>query len=155
MSRRYRRQSNATRHSGLYLLSSGPENEFQKAVLELLVAEGILALVVDVGGKKLRGQAFRSLRAAGALVKGGPLAVLGGLTDIVGPLLWNGRALYLEIKAPAWWTPGCRKEWRTVRSAGAPSEEQLAFMDTMHAAGALVGVAWSVDDAIDLILGAR
>jgi hypothetical protein len=44
---------------------------------------------------------------------------------------------------------------RQARAAGKPTDDQLEFLDTMAAAGALVGVAWSPEDVADILKGAR
>jgi hypothetical protein len=147
-------------YSDSYLLSHVTEAQVQAAALDLLRAERIPALAVDAGGAKLRGAAYRALKGAGignagAIVKGGAGASFAGLTDIIGTLPANGRALYLEIKAPQWTRLSKANCMRQARAAGKPTDDQLEFLDTMAAAGALVGVAWSPEDVADILKGAR
>ena len=103
-------------YAHLYLLPHVSAAQLLSVDVELLSASGIPALAVDAGGKKVRDQAYRALKAAGiknagAIVQGGAGASLAGLTDIIGTLP-GGRALYLEVKAPAWISPGSRKQWK-------------------------------------------
>lgn len=144
-------------YSGLYLLSCVPESEVQAAILESLQWRRIPAVAVDAGAAKLRGRAYRALKAAGqnarGILAGQTGAGVEGFPDIVGTLP-GGRALFIEVKAPRWLheSPKTGKLIQKERE-GLPTLEQMAFLETMHQAGAVVGVAWSVDD-LDRILAA-
>jgi len=136
-----------TRYAEPYLMAGVTEADVQGSILEVLRVLGIPALAVDAGAKKLRGRAFGALRRAGAstlALKGQTGAGCSGLSDIIG-CIPGGRALFLEVKAPAWFTRG-KRGLITKRAAGKPSPQQLAFLSTMHRAGAVVGVAWSSAD---------
>ncbi len=156
--RRYLHQFNPNAYSDNYLLQQVPEEAVQKAALDRLAAERIPALAVDAGANMTRKTIASRLRRQGvnpAVAFRTVGASFAGLTDIVGTLPWNGRALYVEVKAPAWYRLDRKNHLRVVRDAGEPSLEQLAFMDTMAEAGALVGVVWSPEDMADLIGSAR
>jgi hypothetical protein len=148
-----------SRYNDAYLLGCVSEATVQKNALATLNLHRIPALAVDAGGAKLRGRACRVLRGAGvrnAAAKGGTQgACSAGLSDILGTLP-GGRALYIEVKAPEWLTRS-PKTGRLIQKAapGKPSDEQLAFLDTMAEAGALVGIIWSPDDLNELLTGAR
>ena len=146
-------------YSDHYLLSEISEEKVQEWVLDFLAAEHIKAFPADAGAKAVRGHVYRQLKAAcvrnaGVVVAGGRGAAYAGVTDIAGTMP-GGRSLYIEVKAPAWYRLNNKNELRVKRAAGLPTEDQLAFMDTMHEQGALVGVVWSPQDAADLIGGAR
>jgi hypothetical protein len=115
----------------------------------------IQACAVDAGGAKIRGSAYRALKAAGVpnagyIVQGGAGASIAGLVDIIGTLP-GGRSLYIEVKAPAWYRLNKQNQMRQSREAGKPSDKQLAFMDSMADCGALVGVVWSIGDLEDIL----
>ena len=149
------------RYNDAYLLGCVSEATVQKNALATLNLHRIPALAVDAGGAKLRGRACRALKGAGvrnaaSIMKGGTQgACSAGLSDILGTLP-GGRALYIEVKAPEWLTRS-PKTGRLIQKAapGKPSDEQLAFLDTMAKAGALVGIIWSPDDLNELLTGAR
>lgn len=139
------------------------EADIQAAAIERLSFLGIPVLAVDVGAKKLRGRAFRALKAAGVsrasqALKGQTGAGVEGLSDIIGVIPpevhglggW-GIPLFLECKKPEWMEPGSIG-FVQKQAAGKPTPDQLAFLDAMHQAHACVGVIWSVDD-LSLALG--
>ena len=153
--RAYRWQFDPSRYSDAYLLAHVSEDAVQSAIMDLFAAKRIAAAVVDAGGKKIRGGFIRAAKAAGmrnagALVSQGRGAADAGLSDIVG-CLPGGRALFCEVKAPQWGRIGRGGKLRVLRSAGEPTDDQLGFMDRMAEAGALVMVAWSVDDVADAL----
>lgn len=66
-----------------------------------------------------------------------------GVADLL--VVANGRAHYLEVKAPA---DGTRYRNHVLKPAGKQSTEQKAFQINAEAAGARYAVVWSLDDAI-------
>lgn len=60
-----------------------------------------------------------------------------GHSDLYGFRKDDGRVFYIEVKI----------------SPNKPSKEQLQFLSAMKAAGALGGVAYSIDDALKIIRG--
>ena len=70
-----------SRYSTFYLLNCVPESAVQAAILESLQWRGIPAVAVDAGAAKLRGRAYRALKAAGQNARG----ILAGQTgaDVV------------------------------------------------------------------------
>ena len=58
-----------------------------------------------------------------------------GFSDLFGVRNSDGRAVFIEVKAPD----------------GEPSEEQLNFIEQMKNSGAIAGVCYSVEDALKLI----
>jgi hypothetical protein len=115
------------------------------------------ALEVDVGAKLLRGRAAGALRRAGvakpsAVLFGRTGAGMAGLVDLVG-VAENGRAIFVEVKAPAWLVPS-KKTGRLVqkRAADVPTTQQMAFLREVHRRGAYAGVAWHERD-LDGIFG--
>ena len=153
--RDYRWKFDASRYSYAYLLSQVSEDRVQSSIMEMLSVKRIASTVVDAGGKKIRGGFIRAAKAAGvrnagSLVAQGRGAAQAGLPDIVG-CLPGGRALFIECKAPQWARIGRGGALRVLRSAGEPTEDQLAFLDTMEEAGALCMVAWSQDDVMDAL----
>ena len=143
-----------------YLLGHVSEHDVQLVTLAKLRAYGIPALAVDAGARTLRGRAIGALKRAGAdaqavafVNNGSTGAGLAGLADVVGALPGSGRALFLELKAPEWLDPSNRREGQFIvaRKPGKPTLEQLGFLNTMHHAGALVGVIWHASE-LDMLL---
>ena len=60
-----------------------------------------------------------------------------GFPDLFGFRRSDGRAVFIEVKMPG------KK----------PTEKQAAFLDAVRAAGALAGIARSVQDAIEIVEG--
>lgn len=60
-----------------------------------------------------------------------------GFSDLFGFRKSDGRAVFIEVKAPK----------------GKPSAEQLKFIETMRKNGAIAGVCRSTGDAVKLIQG--
>lgn len=154
--RPYRSTFDRSRYSEIYLLRCIHEASVQNCALDLLAAHRIPALAVDAGAARMRGKIGRALKHGGVQNPGAYLAGMAGaasagLPDIVG-VLPGGRALFVECKAPEWLTKS-QKTGRLIqdRAPGLPSLDQLAFLDTMAAAGALVGVIWSPEDLNELL----
>lgn len=145
------------RYSPAYLLGCIPEQDVQAAILDLLYALRIFAMPVDAGAKTLRGRAARALRQAGAdgrILAGAVGAGGEGFPDIIGTLHPGGRSLFIEVKRPKWAGISSRTgKLITLQGPGLPTRPQLAFLDAAHRAGALVGVAWSVDDVRRILEG--
>lgn len=153
----YRRAFDPARYSTVYLLEQVPERDVQATTLAHLRALGIPALAVDAGAAKLRGRAWGALKRAGVQDPRGALhgqtgAGMAGLVDVVGTLP-GGRALFLEIKAPQHLTMSRATAGRIIvkERAGKPTDDQLAFLDTMAAAGALVGIIWGPGDLEEIL----
>jgi hypothetical protein len=134
-------------YSDLYLMSCVPESQVQRDILQLLKTYRIDAIPVDAGGRRARGRVAAMASSLG--LQAGILAaartggeIPGGFSDLEATLAPSGRALYIEVKAPAW----CDQGRRFLRSAGAPSKEQLEFLLAKHKRGAVVLVAWSAQD---------
>ena len=133
------------RYSERMMMLRPSEDDVQAAILSALAAMGIPAMAVDAGAKKLRGRAYGALKRGGlstAILKGQTGAGMAGMVDIIGCIPKSGRALFIEVKAPAW----LDGNGKVARSAGKPTDQQLEFLATMHRAGAVVGVAWALDD---------
>lgn len=58
-----------------------------------------------------------------------------GFSDLFGVRRSDGRAVFIEVKKPG----------------GRVSEQQRHFIDSMQAIGAVAGICYSADDAVDLI----
>lgn len=153
------------RYRRAYLFGCVDEARVQKDISEALRDLLISPDWVDSGAKALRGKLWGSLmRLLGSMGVTGPRAEsmarpvlnsLGGVTaadkgrpDLSGVLAPNGRAWFIEVKAPAHLDP---TSGNVLESAGKPSPEQLAFLLEKHRAGAIVGVAWSVEDALEIL----
>jgi hypothetical protein len=135
----------------MYLRTGMSESAVQTAILGYLASKRIFAFPVDVGAKQLQGRAFGALRRAGlgtAALKGKTGAGEKGVSDIIGVLPEDGRALFIEVKKPAHYVRSqkVRDRWVLKSPAGEASQEQLDFLDRAHRSGAVVGVAWSVGD---------
>lgn len=151
-----------TLYSRAYLTACVSEAEAQKETIAALQLKGVGCYANDVGAKSIRGRAAAVAKKNGAssqdmrwLNAGKTGAGTKGLVDIVGVIpTWVhkqghewGIPLYIEMKAPEW----CQLSGKTgqliqARPAGKPSEEQMEFLEAMHGAGAVCGVAWGVMD---------
>lgn len=147
-------------------VSRYPETYLRTGILEAAVQATCVAYlkarwraevtVIDVGDAHLRGRAAGLLAAAGGnprLLKGRPGQMARGIVDLA-VTFPGGRAGWFEVKRPAHMFPSL-KTGRLVQkaAAGAPTDEQLAFLARQERAGAVVGVLWWAKD-LDPILGA-
>lgn len=145
------------RYKRAYLFGGVPEERVQADIRSALSYLHVDAAVVDSGFAAVRGKvwgAMKKLRLPEAVA----MAIMAALKDIsVAPVGWSdlcgclspsGRAFYIEVKAPAKLDP---TKGTIVTRAGVPTREQLFFLDRMAARGALVGVAWSVEDALQIL----
>lgn len=147
-------------YSDFYLLSCLSEAVVQAQIKEALEKMGLLAWVVDVGAKKVRGRACGALRKAGVA---NPAQVLRakhpgasdapqGFPDIHGliPTRLSATGIlvpfYIEVKRPLWLKFG-KRGLAVDQQPGKPTPEQLAFLLSAHLVGACCGVAWSVADS--------
>lgn len=149
----------ASRYPPGYLRSGISEAQVQDAAIAALRARKALVYPVDAGAKVLRGRAVGALRARGvrnpeAMLAGRTGAGVAGLADLIG-VLPGGRALFVEVKAPAWLAPS-PKTGRLIqkRAAGEPTDAQLSFLEEAWYRGAVAGVVWSALD-LDALVGAR
>lgn len=141
------------------------EARIQADIAEALRLLRITPDWVDSGAKAMRGKAWGALmRLLGSLGIHGPKAEamarpvlnsLGGVSaadkgrsDLSGVLAPNGRAWFIEVKAPPQLDPATGN---ILKPAGKPSPEQIAYLLEKHQQGAIVGVAWSVDDALAIL----
>lgn len=70
-----------------------------------------------------------------------------GSPDLHGLLVPLGRSVYLEMKKPA--QLGLR--WKWIGKPGEPSPEQLTFLLAKHRTGCIVGIVWSLQNALDIL----
>lgn len=169
--RTYLWQFDPARYKRAYLFGQVDEKTVQETIRQTLPMLGVDCDWVDAGGAAMRGKMWSALMRAfmgmglgrvkaEAMAKkvlsdvSGVSAADKGRSDLSGDV-GGGRSWYIEVKAPAWLNP---KTGGTIRPAGVPSPEQLSFLDRKHRIGCLVGVAWSVDDALEILapaLGSR
>jgi hypothetical protein len=149
-----------TRYKRAFLWGGQSELEVQTEVVDALRISRVDVEVVDAGSNTLRLAFMRVLHACGipeekvkmimSRVRNVGPSSDPGRSDLSGALAPNGRSFYIEMKAPAKIDPVSGKQ---LRAAGKASPEQLAFLARRYAEGCIVGVAYSVDDAFE-ILGA-
>jgi hypothetical protein len=152
--RRFPWEFDRSRYSDNYLVQRVSEDDVQVGIIAELEFFRIDVIVIDAGMKRARGRMaaigasrgieLRELRAISKFTTGG--GIPAGFSDLHATLAPDGVSLYIEVKAPAWIDPD--KPSRIIREAGKPTEDQLAFLDSKHARGAIVMVAWSVDDVL-------
>lgn len=135
------------RYASLYLMQQVTEEMVQKNILELLHVFNVDAVAIDAGGRRQRGRMMGAAKKAGIDLNAIQnsktwYSIPAGFSDLEATLAPGGRSLYIEVKAPAW--HDARN--RVIRRAGQPSQEQLDFLFSKHRRGALVLVAWSLDD---------
>jgi len=138
---------NSARYTRLYLYSQANEARVQADVITLLRSYGVDACAIDAGGRRARGRMMAAAKSAGVALAGiqnvkTGSAIPAGFADVEATLAPDGRALYIEIKAPAW----INSDGSLIRRAGKPSAEQLEFLMSKHRRGALVLIAWSATD---------
>jgi hypothetical protein len=135
------------RYSNLYLMRHVSEDQVQNDILHLLHTYQVDACPIDAGGRRQRGRFMGAARDAGVdlggiqNVKTGR-AIPSGFADLEATLAPNGRAVYIEVKAPLW----INADEAVVRAAGVASIEQLEFLVSKYERGAFVMVAWSSQD---------
>lgn len=136
----------AARYPSSYLSVPWDEAKVQAAVLDHLTARGVVAFPVDAGVKAVRAV----MRVAGKHTL--PAVGRKGVSDLVGAQPPVGRAIFIEVKRPAWlqFHPG-GVGFKTLRYATQPTDEQLRFLDDMWRCGATCGVTWGHFD-LDWIL---
>jgi hypothetical protein len=157
MDRGYLDHFDRDRYPGPWLCLRPTEEDIQKATMDRLLRLGIKAWEVDAGAKTIRGRAMAALKMARRMDlaryvnQGQTGAASKGFVDIVG-VLRGGRALLIECKRPEWLGPSPKTgKIIQVEPAGEPAPEQLAFLDTAHAQGALVGIVWSPNDLDEIL----
>jgi hypothetical protein len=135
------------RYSKLYLMRHVTEEQVQSDILQLLHTYQVDAVPIDAGGKRQRGRFMGAARDAGVDLGGientkTGRAIPAGFADLEATLAPDGRAMYIEVKAPLW----INATEAIVRSAGVASIEQIEFLCSKFERGALVMVAWSSED---------
>jgi hypothetical protein len=135
------------RYNDLYLMSCVTEAKVQSDILDLFWVYKVDGVPIDAGGRRQRGRMMGAARAAGVNLAGVQNVKTGraiprGFADLEATLAPEGRALYIEVKAPRW----IDDQKRTIRVAGKASDDQLEFLLSKHERGALVMVAWSAGD---------
>ena len=146
-----------SRYGVLFLARGYDEDPVQQEIVEGLAVAGITLRPIEAGAKQARAGVQRILRGAGqtalaqaaAKIKGAS-TIEPGHSDLAGNLAPLGRGLYFEVKRPAHIVRG-----KTLRRAGVPTTEQLAFLLARHSEGCIVGVVWSLSDVIHLISAAE
>lgn len=99
-----------------------PETKLQNQIIVALCENGCVARNHTVG------QFF---------TKYGGLVNIGhhGESDIMGHRIWDGRAIYIEVKLPGEY----------------PRDDQQKFLDSMRRTGAIAGCAHSVEEALNIV----
>lgn len=128
------------------------EARVQADILELLKSYNVDAVPIDAGGRRQRGRIIAAAKAAGAEIPGGlklGAEIPAGFPDLEATLAPTGRALYIEVKAPMW----IDEKKKAVRFEGKASSAQLDFLREKARRGALVMIAWSVQDVEQYLAG--
>ena len=145
------------RYKPFYLLRHLSEAQVQAEIVSQLRALKVDVIAIDAGGKKTRGLMLSRAKQSGQPVDVALMSTktdLKGFPDLEATLAPEGRALYIEVKAPEWIEPSGDwnhngTQFRVVRKAHKPTQEQLDFLHAKQQRGALVLVAWSVTDVFD------
>ena len=154
----YQWQWDKTRYQRAFLWGGQSESEVQADSVEALRISKIDVEVVDSGSGRLRIMFMSALKSFG-LGQDAIKTILGrvrnvapssdpGRSDLSGCLAPNGRAFYIEMKAPAKLDP---VTGNVLRTAGKPTAEQLGFLNRRHVEGAICGVAWSANDCFEIL----
>ena len=141
-----------SRYSDHYLMSKVTEARVQADIIEVLELYSVDAVAIDAGGRRQRGRMMGAAKKAGvdlATISNAKTwyAIPAGFADLEATLAPHGRALYIEVKAPAW----IDAKHNILRRAGEASAQQLEFLLAKHRRGALVLVAWSAKDVEDCV----
>jgi hypothetical protein len=157
MPRAYRWQFDESRYKRALLFGRVSEAKVQTDIILALARFNVQAQVVDAGGAALRGCFFQAMLRAGldektarhvlTLVNKVSTAQVGH-SDLSGILAPTGQAFFLEVKQPSWLNPSTGG---IIRRAAIPSPEQLNFLDFNAQCGAICGVCWSLEDAIETL----
>jgi hypothetical protein len=145
-------QFEASAYDAFYLMSQMTEARVQEDILELLGLYKVDAVAIDAGGRRQRGRMMGAAKKAGiditriSNVKTW-YSIPAGFSDLEATLAPSGRALYIEVKAPAW----LDVQKKVIRAAGKPTEDQLEFLLSKHRRGACVLVAWSASDVLSYL----
>lgn len=150
----------ASRYATAYLRTGISEAQVQLASVARLVARWRAVVTeIDVGDRRFRGRMAAVVAAAGGdprKVEGRGGQNLAGIVDlaVTFPHL-GGRSGWFEVKRPVHLTPSPRTG-RLIQAAkpGAPTDEQLKFLERQQRAGAIVGVIWAAPDLDQLVPGA-
>lgn len=138
-------------YSELYLMRCVSETQVQADIIQLLKLYAVDVAAIDAGGKRARGVLIARAKSSGlsigalASAKTGS-AIPKGYADLEGTLAPSGRSLFIEVKAPAWYS-----DTACIRPAGVPSEEQLEFLFEKHKRGAFVLIAWAAKDVTNAL----
>jgi len=139
-----------SKYADNYLVQQVSEEQVQAGIVAELEFWKIDVVAIDAGMKRARGRMVAAAWMRGIdvreIVKFKAGGIPAGWSDLHATLAPDGVGLYVEVKAPAWIDPGNYS--KVIREAGKPSDEQLAFLDSKHSRGAIVTVAWSVDDVL-------
>ena len=155
--RSYLWQFNPARYKRAFLMGKVTEKHVVKDIRDGMTRFGLNLDFVDAGSAGIRGLLMGALCQAGiddkqaravlSNLKNVPAASVGH-SDLVGVLAPDGRGIYIEVKRPAWLDP---VTMAVMQRPGVPSQVQLEFLDEKALHGAIVGVAWSFDDAMEII----
>ncbi len=141
------------RYPPAYLRAGWTEAQVQAVCVDLLRRRWRAEVTeIDVGDRRMRGRLVR-LGLSPMALKGLGGSNERGIVDLA-VTFPGGRAGWFEVKRPARYVPS-RKTGKLIldATAGAPTDEQLAFLARQHRAGAVVGVLWAQTD-IDAIVRA-
>jgi hypothetical protein len=143
------------RYSPGYLRSGVLEAQVQESVIAALTLRWKAKVtVIDSGDRRMRGRMVR-LGLPTMALKGIGGSMERGISDLA-VTFPGGRAGWFECKRPEHCIAAKGSGKLTQRKpAGAPSDEQLAFLLAQTSLGAVVGVLWSPDDLNLCIPGAR
>lgn len=156
MTRNYLHKFDRARYLRAWLLAGVPESEVQAEIIQELKGRyGLELVATDAGRKKTRGQVAAAGRRAGLTASQvgivssakGTDGMPAGYPDLIGTLAPRGWSVFLEVKKPGQFIPN----GAMLVSPGKPSSEQLAYLDARELDGAIVGVVWSLQDAIAAI----
>ena len=142
----------AGKYSAHYLVSHVPENKVQTSILDLLWKFKVDAIAIDAGCKRERRTLISRALSSGISIRDLADGAIGsslppGHSDLAATLAPEGRSLYIEVKAPAW----IDGSGHVVRCAGRPTQEQLDFLLSKFDRGAIVMVAYSIDDVAEYL----
>lgn len=142
----------ANRYPLAYLRQGLDEAAVQRMVQAKLRALGAFVLTVDSGARLLRGRVMGAARRAGLppdavlFTPGRTGAGVSGLADLIGCDM-HGRMVAIEVKRPAHLVVSSKTgKLIQQRPAGAPTPQQLGFLQEVHRRGGIAGVVWSPQD---------
>ena len=134
------------RYPEAWLRFDHTEESIQDSIIRAFKQVGWIIQPQDAGGKEIR---RRLMRTGLKIPRGGLGELPDGWPDLlaIGP---RGRVAFIEVKKPERLEPGFQGRLVQASAPGKPTTEQAKFLQTVYSMGHRAGVAWSLQDALEI-----